>query len=45
MGLDVWTPVVKTETERSTARKRLVSFVCALPSSAAAPPPSEATAT
>jgi hypothetical protein len=42
MGLDVWTPA---EAERSTARKRLVSFVCALPSSAAAPPPSEATAT
>ena len=44
-ALDVWTSAETEGTERKTKRKRLVSFVCALPSSAAAPPPSETTAT
>lgn len=43
-ALDVWTSA-ETEETSMTKRKRLVSFVCALPSSAAAPPPSETTAT
>ena len=43
-ALDVWMSA-ETEETSMTKRKRLVSFVCALPSSAAAPPPSETTAT
>ena len=44
MDLDVWTEQTESENPRRV-RKRLVSFVCALPSSATSPPPSKTVAT